>query len=158
MIRVVDCHTGFWPRGYKTFLCSTQLSTKFILLIYVKMSTIVGILTFISMMNATSERLKARNFFICLYFSVYEQLKVRAQLRSMKKKFYNLGARVQTLADPKDFPLELLHWWQRYSVVPESASGHGSRLYTVVVDARLSGNKRGKSVVTVLFLTASLLG
>ena len=29
-------------------------------------------------------------------------------------------------------------------------------LYTVVVDARLSGNKRGKSVVTVPFLTASL--
>ena len=28
----------------------------------------------------------------------------------------------------------------------------------VVVDARLSGNKRGKSIVTVPFLTASLLG
>ena len=33
------------------------------------------------------------------------------------------------------------------SVVPESASGSGSGLY-LVVDARLSGNKRGKSVVT----------
>ena len=44
------------------------------------------------------------------------------------------------------------------SVAPESASGSGSGLYTVVVDARLSGNKRGKSVVTVPFLTASLLG
>ena len=43
------------------------------------------------------------------------------------------------------------------SVPPESASGSGSRLYLVVVDARLSGNKRGKSVVTVPFLTASLL-
>ena len=40
---------------------------------------------------------------------------------------------------------------------PESASGSGSGLYTVVVDARLSGNMRGKSVVTVPFLTASLL-
>ena len=53
------------------------------------MSTIVGILTFISMINTTSERLKAINFFICRYFSHYEQLKFRAQL-SMKK-FYNLG-------------------------------------------------------------------
>ena len=44
------------------------------------------------------------------------------------------------------------------SVAPESASGSGSGLYTVVVDARLSGNKRVKSVVTVPFLTASLLG
>ena len=44
------------------------------------MPTIVGILTFISMINTTSERLKARNFFICLYVSVYEQLKFRAQL------------------------------------------------------------------------------
>ena len=44
------------------------------------------------------------------------------------------------------------------SVAPESASGSGSGLYTVVVDARLSGKKRGESVVTVPFLTASLLG
>ena len=44
---------------------STQLSTKFILLINVKMPTIVGILTFISMINTTPEILKARNFLIC---------------------------------------------------------------------------------------------
>ena len=35
-------------RGYKTFLYSTQLSTKSILLINVKMPKIVGILTFIN--------------------------------------------------------------------------------------------------------------
>ena len=44
------------------------------------------------------------------------------------------------------------------SVAPESASGSGSGLYTVLVDVRPSENKRGKSVVTVPFLTASLLG
>ena len=49
------------PKDIKLFLCSTQLSTKCILLINVKMPTIVGILTFISMINTTSERLKARN-------------------------------------------------------------------------------------------------
>ena len=53
---------------------------KFILLINVKISKIVGILTFISMINTTSERFKARNFFICQYFSFYEQLKFHAQL------------------------------------------------------------------------------
>ena len=42
--------------------------------------------------------------------------------------------------------------------MPESASGSGSGLYLVMVDAWLSGNKRGRSVVTVPFLTASLLG
>ena len=62
------------------FSCSIQLSTTFILLINVKMPTVVGILTFISMVNTASERLKARNFFICRYFSFYEQLKIRAQL------------------------------------------------------------------------------
>ena len=62
------------------------MCTKFILLINVKMPTIVGILTFICMINTTSERLKARNFFICRYFSFYEQMKFRAQL-SMKKSF-----------------------------------------------------------------------
>ena len=68
------------PEVIKLFSCSTRLSTKFILLKNVKMPTIVGILTFISMINTTSERLKARNFVICRYFSFYEQLKFRAQL------------------------------------------------------------------------------
>ena len=67
------------PEVMKRFPCSTQLSTKFTMLINVKMPTIVGILTFISMINATSERLKARNS-ICRYFSFYEQLKFRVQL------------------------------------------------------------------------------
>ena len=67
------------PEITKLFTYSTQLSTKFILLINVKMPTIVGILTFISRINTTYERLKARNFFFCRYFSFYEQLKFRAQ-------------------------------------------------------------------------------
>ena len=50
---------------------STQLRTKFILLINVKMPTIVGILTFVSMMNRISERLKARNIFICRYSNFF---------------------------------------------------------------------------------------
>ena len=37
------------------------------------------------------------------------------------------------------------------SVAPESASGSGSGLYSVVVDTQLSGNKRGKSIVSVPF-------
>ena len=60
--------------------CSTQLSMKFIMLINVKMPTIVGILTCISMISTTSERLKAINFLICWIFCLYEQLKFRAQL------------------------------------------------------------------------------
>ena len=68
------------PKVMTSFSYSTQLSTKFIMLINVKMPIIVGILTFISMINATSEGLKARNFFICRYFSFYEQLKFRVQL------------------------------------------------------------------------------
>ena len=63
------------PQSYKTFfiLNSSEhdryLAHKF---------------TFISMINTTSERLKARNFSICPYFSFYEMLKFHAQL-SMKK-------------------------------------------------------------------------
>ena len=56
------------------------------------MPTIAGILTFISMINTTSERLKAKNFFICRYFSFYEQFKYCAQLSWAWKKFYNLEA------------------------------------------------------------------
>ena len=73
--------------------CSTLLSTKFILLVYVKMPSIVGILTFICMINTTSERLKARKVFICRYLSSYEQLKFRAHLSWEWKEFYNLGVR-----------------------------------------------------------------
>ena len=47
------------PEVIKLFLCSTQVSTKLILLINVKMPTIVGIFkTFIGMINTKSERLK----------------------------------------------------------------------------------------------------
>ena len=58
------------PEVIKHFSYTTQLSTKFILLTNVKMPAIVGILTFISMINTTSERLTARNVFIYLYFSL----------------------------------------------------------------------------------------
>ena len=68
------------PEVIKLFSYSTQLSTKFIMRINVKMPTIVGILTFICMINTISERLKARHFFICWYFSFYGQLKLRTQL------------------------------------------------------------------------------
>ena len=47
------------------------------------MPTIVSILTFISMINTTSESLKAKNVSIFQHFSFYEQLKFYAQLRSM---------------------------------------------------------------------------
>ena len=53
---------------------------KFIMFINVKMPTIVGILTFISMINITADSLKARSIFIFQHFSLYEQLKFHAQL------------------------------------------------------------------------------
>ena len=56
------------------------MSMKFIILIYVKMPTIVGILTFISMINMISESLQARGVFILKHLSFYEKLKFRAQL------------------------------------------------------------------------------
>ena len=76
----------------KLFSCSTQPSTKFILLINVKMPTIIGILTFISLINTTPERLKARNFFICWYFSFYQHLKIHDQLSRAQNKVDNLRA------------------------------------------------------------------
>ena len=54
---------------------------KFIMFINVKMTTILGILTFICMINTTSESLKEREcIFISQYFLFYEQLKFHAQL------------------------------------------------------------------------------
>ena len=75
-------HLGIvtWPRGYKTFSCSTQLSLKFILLINVKMPTIVGILTFISRRNYQFLRVEPEFSTNFDYFSIDEQLKFHAQL------------------------------------------------------------------------------
>ena len=46
----------------------------------IKMPTIVGILTFISMINTTSKSLKARKGFIFQHLSFYEHLKFHTQL------------------------------------------------------------------------------
>ena len=64
----------------KLYSCSTQPSTKFVMLINVKIPPIVGFLTCISMINTTSVRLKARNFLIFRYFSFYKPLECHAQL------------------------------------------------------------------------------
>ena len=53
-----------WPRDYKTFFHSTQMSMKFDLLINVK---IVGILAIISRIDSTSEFQREKY----LYFSVF---------------------------------------------------------------------------------------
>ena len=84
-----DCKKH-WALGYKLFFRSTQVSSKFIMLINVKMPTIVGISTFISVTNTTSERLKARNLLICQYFSFDEKLKFRAQLSSVVISYYQV--------------------------------------------------------------------
>ena len=55
-VNVTD-QTSFWPRGYKTIFMLNSAEHEIILLINVKMPTMVGILTFISMINTTSERL-----------------------------------------------------------------------------------------------------
>ena len=94
---------GFMTRsqGYKTFfmLNSTEHEIyPFIVLINVKMSTIVGILTFISRINTTSESLKARKVFIFQHFSLYEQLKFLCSVELSMLKFYNLGGQVFCLA------------------------------------------------------------
>ena len=57
------------------------------MLVNVKMPTIVGILTFFSVINTVSESLKAKGVFIFHYLSFYEQLKLDAQLNS----FITLG-------------------------------------------------------------------
>ena len=62
----------------KQFSCSTHLSMKFILPINVKMPTIVGILSFISRINTTSDGSKTRNIYISQIFSFYEELKFYA--------------------------------------------------------------------------------
>ena len=68
------------PEVIKLSSGSAQLTIKLIILINVKMPTTVGILTFISMTNTTSDSLKARRVFNFQHFSFYVQLKFHTQL------------------------------------------------------------------------------
>ena len=56
------------PKVTKLFSCSTHLSMIFIMLINmlknIKMSTIVGISTFISRINTTPENIKSRKIYV----------------------------------------------------------------------------------------------
>ena len=54
---VTDVAQNLAPRLKKTFFMLNSIENKIILLINVKIPTIVGILTFISITNTTSERL-----------------------------------------------------------------------------------------------------
>ena len=81
------CKIGSGPTIIKLIPCSTQLSTKFILLINVK------ILTFFSMINKTSESLKARIVNLFQHCCCYEQLKFPDQLSYAWNCFYNLKSR-----------------------------------------------------------------
>ena len=68
------------PEVIKLFMLnSTEHKTYHAHDINIKMPTIVGILTFISMINTTCSRLKVRKVIIFQQFNFYEQLKFRAQ-------------------------------------------------------------------------------
>ena len=66
-----------WPEVIKPF-SMLNLAKHKIYLAHKLKQTIVGILTFDSLINTTAQRLKAINFFFYQYFSFYEQLKFRA--------------------------------------------------------------------------------
>ena len=74
----------------KLLSCSTQLSTKFILLINVKMPTYVGILTFISRINTPTWSLTARKLII---FQLSALISSFNFMLIEHEKFYNLEAR-----------------------------------------------------------------
>ena len=73
-------------RGYKTKLILNSIQLEIILLINVKMSTIVGILTFKGMINTTSEMTKERNFLICGYLSFYDQIEFRTKRSALSQQ------------------------------------------------------------------------
>ena len=67
-------------RGYKTFVILNSAGHEIYPAYKCQNANDCWHLTFISMEDTISERLKASNFFICRYFSFYEQLKFRVQL------------------------------------------------------------------------------
>ena len=86
-------------QGY-VFLCSTQLNVKFTMLINVKMP-IIGILTFISMTNTTSESFEMRS----LFFSIFLTIKISCSVEQTKNQVDSLRPGQQFLSHAgKEYP------------------------------------------------------
>ena len=89
------------PEPIKNFFhCSTQLSMEFIMPINVKMPTIVGILTFISMINTPSDSLKPK-VFIFQDFIILWAVEISCSVELSMKKFYILRARLNSIQADK---------------------------------------------------------
>ena len=87
-----------WPQGYKLFLtCSTQLSTKFQLLITTKIPTNKEVYCFKSLICCSYLANKCSNANNCWHFNICEPDKIPTQLSWVWKKFYNLGTRLNLL-------------------------------------------------------------
>ena len=84
----------FWlkpgPEVIKLFSCSTQLSTKFQLLIRTKIPTNKEVSWLKSLRYCIYHTYKCENANNCWHFNIYGQGKFLAQLRWAWKKFYNL--------------------------------------------------------------------
>ena len=68
-----------------------SIELEFIVLVNVKMPTLVGILTFISMINTTSKILKARTVFIFQYFVFMSSWNFMLSRAEHEKSFITLG-------------------------------------------------------------------
>ena len=71
--------TAIWPEVIKLFFMLNSTECEIYPAHNAKMSTIVGILTFISRKNTSPESLKAGSPYIFQHLSFYEQLKFHAQ-------------------------------------------------------------------------------
>ena len=74
-----------WHRDYKTFF----LLKSFIMLINDEMPKVVSILTFMSIINTTSESLKAKQSLVFYFLWAVE---ISCSFELTARKIYNLGA------------------------------------------------------------------
>ena len=68
-----------WSQGYTICSYLTHLSMKFIMFINVKMSTIVGILTFISIIYSTSETCSLLKSMIKTFFNELKKILMNSE-------------------------------------------------------------------------------
>ena len=99
------------PDDIKLLSGSTQLSTNFFLLKYIKMPTVVGILTFMGWKNSIrglSEPEKRTEFLRLFLFSLMSIFKISCSAELSMEKFYNLGPRANNICS--DFSITVLNW------------------------------------------------
>ena len=125
------CVGHAWPQGYKTFFMLNSAEHKLILLINVKMPTVVVILTIISMINTTSERLKERQSLFVSILVLWSSWKYVLSWVEHEKSF--ITSRPEACSTMRALRERSLYWCQALHITNKDRYQNNERSQTLAL-------------------------